>query len=77
MMIDVCARSSECMVVPYKHCCGKTKRAINRKYKKLYGTAKSWQSFEDAETCELMARCPDDSKVSKAVCVNKKCELKF
>lgn len=76
-LIDNCEKTTDCVIVPYKHCCGKTKRAINKKYAELYSKTKNWHSFDDPETCEIMAPCPDDSEVTKAACVNKKCGLSF
>lgn len=72
-----CSSDSECIVVPYIHCCGRTKRAINRKHRQIYEATKAWQSFQEPETCELMAKCPDDSAVTKAICEKKQCQLKF
>jgi hypothetical protein len=78
--IDICEQSSDCVVVPYDHCCGSTKRAINKKYKTLYITKPSWQKFMDSG-CHLMGICPDDSKVTEAFCEKydnqMKCRLKF
>lgn len=66
--IDICEVSSDCIVVPYSHCCGSTKRAINKKYKTHYDKNPSWQKFDDPQACSLIGVCPDDSQVTEAVC---------
>lgn len=78
--IDICKQNSDCIVVPYDHCCGSTKRAINKKYKTIYFTKPSWQKF--IGPCHLMGICPNDSKVTEATCENyddnqMKCKLKY
>src|SRR5229473_671339 len=52
--LAVCEKNSDCIVVPYSHCCGSTRRAINRRYEVEYSKHKEWQSFNDPEQCALM-----------------------
>jgi hypothetical protein len=77
--IDICEKDSDCIVVSYDHCCGSTKRAINKKYKILYFVKKDWQSFSGP--CHLMGICPDDSEVTEAICKTHdgqmRCGLKY
>lgn len=66
--IDLCGCDDECIVVPHSHCCGSSKRAINRKYLARYEEAPDWQSFHDPGLCAMIGVCRDDSRVESAVC---------
>lgn len=75
-----CKTSSDCIVVPYKHCCGSTKRAINKKHKLLYESKPEWQKFNDESKCAMIGMCASDKAVSDAECVGEtvlRCVLKF
>jgi hypothetical protein len=65
--LSVCLKDSDCIVVQYQHCCGSTKRAINKKYLDLYNSKPEWQTFDGAG-CEFIGICPDDSYVTDATC---------
>src|SRR6266849_6562772 len=73
--LAVCEKNSDCIVVPYSHCCGSTRRAINRRYEVEYSKHKEWQSFNDPEQCALMGACPDDKHINKVRCRYNRCEL--
>lgn len=79
--IDVCEVNADCIVVPYSHCCGSTKRAINKKYKTHYDRNPSWQKFDDPQVCSRIGMCRDDSQVIEAVCEASdpvsRCRLKY
>jgi hypothetical protein len=75
-----CRSSSDCIVVPYAHCCGATKRAVNRLYLEEYHQHPEWQSFSGS--CVAMGVCRDDSQVTAATCQDAfdgsgRCELVF
>jgi hypothetical protein len=63
-----CTDDSECIVVPYDHCCGATKRAINAAHLDEYERHPEWQVFDDPATCAVIGLCPDDTDVESAVC---------
>lgn len=77
--IDICRSDFDCIVVPYNHCCGSTKRAIDKKYLELYQSKPEWQTFKGS--CHLMGLCPDDSHVTQAACERRnetsRCLLKY
>lgn len=80
--IDVCQDDGDCLVVKYQHCCGATKRAINREYLEEYNNHPEWQSFFDAAVCARIGVCPDDAQVSQAKCEvydeqTKRCRLQY
>jgi|GEM_PF-6264161 len=78
--VDHCSKDSDCILVPYQHCCGSTKKAINRLHKALYEAHPEWQRFDDPGKCAVMGLCPSDSGVTKAKCVGHPvmhCELQF
>ncbi len=75
-----CRSSSDCIVVPYAHCCGATKRAINRLFLEEYHQHPDWQSF--GGSCVALGVCRDDSRVTTATCKDAlngsgRCELVF
>lgn len=75
-----CGEDSDCIVVPYDHCCGATRRAINESYLDEYEARPDWQSFSDPEACAEMDECLDDSEVTSASCVGApdgSCQLVF
>lgn len=63
-----CQRDSDCLVVPYSHCCGLTKTAINERFLDAYNNHPEWQVFNDPATCAVIGVCPDDTNVKNAVC---------
>ncbi len=78
--ITYCSTNQDCVLVPYSHCCGSTKKAINRRYRALYEANKAWQKFDDTAQCAVMGMCPSDKDVTKAQCVGHPimhCELLF
>lgn len=66
--LNFCQRDSDCVVVPYSHCCGSTKTAINKRYLDAYNAHPEWQVFNDPATCAVIGVCRDDSNVTDAVC---------
>ncbi len=75
-----CSTDADCIVVPYRHCCGSSKRAINRRHLKAFEANPSWRKFDDPGQCALMGMCPSDKAVTKAVCGGhpiRSCELKY
>jgi hypothetical protein len=74
--LDRCTEEKECIiVVDYIHCCGTTKRAINRKHQRYYEWHYESQFFNNPETCAVIGMCPDDSNVTSAKCENNKCRM--
>ncbi len=74
--IGICSFDSECIVVPYYHCCGSTKLAINIKYEALYYSHPEWQKFYDPDICAVIGMCAPDYNINEATCVNNRCQLK-
>lgn len=74
--IEICEKNSDCIIVPYSHCCGSTKRAINKKYKKLYNTKPEWQVLY-GPICNVIGRCVGDDDVNTAECRGGSCRLKY
>lgn len=73
-----CKSDSDCVIVPYSHCCGSTKRAINKKYEADYRKHKDWQKFDDPAQCAVMGACISDKDKTKVSCVmNRECQLQF
>lgn len=79
--LGLCEIDSDCLIVPYKHCCGTTKRAINQKWSDIYYGHPEWQKFSNPTICAVIGRCQDDSAVTKATCEPdgpvRRCRLKF
>lgn len=65
--LGLCTSDLDCTVVPYQHCCGSTKRAINVGYQWLYEATPEWQVY-DAPECAMIGSCMDDSAVTVALC---------
>ena len=75
--IDACAVSSDCVLVPYRHCCGSTKKAIQRKYSEAYRAHPGWGKFDDPQTCAMIGICRPDADVRSADCIEGRCVLKW
>lgn len=75
--ITQCKSDSDCVIVPYSHCCGSTKKAINKKFLDLYKKTKAWQKFDDPQTCAVVGACMSDAKVKEAKCEAGQCQLRF
>ncbi len=78
--LALCQQDSDCVVVPYDHCCGATKSAINQRYLDVYNDHPEWQSFNDPATCAVIGICPDDSAIDTALCQGSPlgtCQLDF
>jgi hypothetical protein len=72
-----CISATDCIVVPYAHCCGATKRAINGAYLDAYDSHPEWHVFTDPGVCAIIGICPDDSAVTSATCVDGRCALVY
>lgn len=72
-----CGSDADCTVVPYAHCCGATKRAINADFVDAYEAHPEWQRFDDPATCAVVGVCADDSAVTEARCEAGACALVF
>ena len=72
--LTLCSKDSDCIIVPYKHCCGSTKRAINKKYKELYEKTPEWQRY-GKPNCAVMGACMPDRNLKKTVCLSGRCQL--
>lgn len=72
-----CEKDSDCVVVPYKSCCGSTKKAINKMHLRLYNKTPAWQKFDNPGTCALIGACMSDEKVKEAKCSSGLCSLRF
>lgn len=75
--ISKCVKDSECLVVPYSHCCGSSKRAINKKFLNEYNKTPAWQKFNDPQSCAVIGQCISDEKVKTAKCEAGQCQLRF
>jgi hypothetical protein len=75
--LPLCLFTSDCIVVPYSHCCGATKRAINATYLSAYESHPEWQVFADPSVCAVIGVCPDDSAVTSATCADGLCALVY
>mgnify|MGYP003971964845 CR=1 FL=1 len=75
--ISSCSINKDCLIVPYNHCCGSTKRAINKKYLDEYNAHPEWQKFNDVQACSIIGQCPDDSNINKTECKNGMCNLNY
>lgn len=73
--ITQCKKDNDCMIVPYRHCCGSTKRAINKKFLEDYNKNKSWQKFDNPQICAVAGACLSDDKVKDAKCEAGQCQL--
>jgi hypothetical protein len=63
-----CVKDDDCIIVPYSHCCGSTKRAINKTEQENYQAHPEWQKFDDVSKCAVMGACVTDKDVTKARC---------
>jgi hypothetical protein len=75
--IVACEASSECVLVPYSHCCGATKRGINRRYRALYEARPEWQSYAQPEVCATLGQCFPDTALHASRCVENRCQPAF
>lgn len=79
--LSLCEVDSDCIIVPYAHCCGATKRAINQKWGDLYYGRPEWQRFDNETLCSVIGRCLEDDYVTAAICEPegsfRRCRLKF
>jgi len=46
-----CFEDADCVVVPYDHCCGATRRAIHEAYRDEYEAHPEWQACSEPEAC--------------------------
>lgn len=74
--LSSCTQDAECVVVPYKHCCGSTKRAINKNQLESYNSHPEWQVF-DGPDCAAIGVCAPDANVTTAECQKGQCQLIF
>lgn len=65
--LDDCAVDADCIVVPYDHCCGATRRAINKAHQDAYDAHPEWQSYHE-DDCALIGACQPDDDVTEATC---------
>lgn len=72
-----CEKDSDCIIVPYRHCCGSTKKAINRNFLNLYNKTPEWQKFDNQSSCAVMGVCMSDTKVKDTKCEAGQCQLRF
>ena len=70
-----CLPGDVCVVVPYSHCCGATKRAINLQSVDAYYSHPAWQIYDGP--CEMIGICRDDRAVTEAVCELGQCQMVF
>lgn len=75
--LSECETNSDCIIVPYRHCCGSTKKAINKKYQKDYSAHPEWQKFDNAKSCATIGACVSDISLDSAVCAGKICQLQM
>lgn len=70
-----CEKNSDCIIVPFSHCCGSTKAAINKKYLKDYQKNPAWQKFDNPSTCAVIGMCAPDKDINKTKCEAGQCQL--
>lgn len=70
-----CEKDADCVIVPYRHCCGATKKAINKKFLELYNKTSEWQKFDNPQICAVAGVCLSDDKVKDAQCETGRCQL--
>ena len=79
--LDICKFDSDCIVVDYNHCCGASKRAINKEYLVQYDNHSEWKTFNDPEICAVIGQCALDNYVSQSICkdgaTGKRCVLVY
>ena len=79
--LSLCEVDSDCLIVPYKHCCGTTKRAINQKWSDVYYGHPEWQTFDNKTLCAVIGQCPSDAYIATSTCEVdgsvRRCRLKF
>ncbi len=78
--LSLCERDADCLIVSYSHCCGSTKRAINKAHEAEYKKHPEWQKFDDPKKCAVIGVCQPDKLKTRAVCAGnavKQCELAF
>lgn len=75
--LDLCVQDKDCIIVPHNHCCGSTKKAVNRDYLDIYNSHPEWQKFDDGYVCARIGICPDDSNVNSARCEDARCVLVY
>ena len=75
-IISDCCEPSDCTIVPYSHCCGLSRRAININYVDAYNAEESWQSYY-GELCATYGMCPDDSEITTVTCKEQRCVLVY
>jgi len=81
-MLNMCEQDDDCIIVDHSHCCGATKKAINKIYLKEYNEHPEWQKFFNENSCALIGMCPDDSFVTQASCQQtdgnlKRCQMLY
>lgn len=70
-----CEKNNDCIIVPFKHCCGSTKAAINKKYFKDYQKNPAWQKFDNPSICAVSGVCVSDQDIKTAKCQAGQCQL--
>lgn len=73
--ISQCEKNSDCIIVPYSHCCGSTKKAIHKKFLKDYEKYPTWQKFDNPTACATIGLCAPDTDMKKTKCVAGLCQL--
>ena len=66
--LAACEAGDDCIVVPYSHCCGSTRRAINAANQAEYEAHPEWQEFNDPDACAVIGACMDDTHLNAAEC---------
>lgn len=72
--LNRCRTNNDCIIVPYQHCCGSTKKAINKKYLSDYNKNPEWQKF-NKPVCANIGMCAPDDQVKKTKCEAGFCHL--
>lgn len=75
--ITTCQKNSDCIIVSYKHCCGATKKAINKKFLAVYKSTPIWQKFDNPEICAVAGQCLSDENVKETTCEAGQCQLRY
>ena len=66
--LTACKQDADCVIVPYSHCCGSTKRAINKADLSSYNAHPEWQKFDNAAQCAVMGACVPDKDITNVRC---------
>jgi hypothetical protein len=75
-LLQDCCEPNDCTIVGHNHCCGQTKKAINKAYEDVYYDTSAWHLYK-GEDCATIGMCPIDRHISTVTCRHNRCELVY